>query len=49
MKRASLTLKWRGPETKRLSFLKAGKTGQLSKECGWEKPLVKVAGKENQR
>ena len=49
MKRATITLRWRGPETKRLSVLKARTTGQLSKECGWEKPLVKVAGKENQR
>jgi hypothetical protein len=49
MKRASITLKWRGPETKRVSFIKAAKTIQLSKECGWQKPLVKVASKENQR
>lgn len=49
MKRAIVTLKWRGPETKRASFVKAAKTIQLSQECGWQKPLVRVAGKENQR
>ncbi|WP_262027114.1 hypothetical protein [Microvirga sp. Mcv34] len=49
MKRVPITLKWRGPETKRASRIKADKTAQLSRECGWQKPLVKVAGKENQR
>lgn len=49
MKRVPMTLKWRGPETKRISFRKAETTIQLSKECGWQKPLVKVAGKEKQQ
>jgi hypothetical protein len=49
MKRVPVTPRFRGPQTKRSERLRVEMIAKLSEECGWQKPLVKVAGKENQR
>lgn len=49
MKRVPVTPRFRGPQTKRSERLRVEMIAKLSKECGSQRPLVKVAGKESSR
>lgn len=45
MKRVPVTPRFRGPQTKRTERLRVEMIAKLSKECGWQRPIVKLAGK----
>jgi len=49
MKRVPVTPRYRGPQTKRSERIPVEMIAKLSEECGWQKPLVKLAGKEKQQ
>lgn len=42
MKPPVLNLRWKGPETKRIAFLKAATTARLCKELGRPKPILRL-------
>jgi hypothetical protein len=42
VKRATVTFRGRGPITRYADRLKAKTTARLSRECGWQKPLIKL-------
>ncbi|WP_160195437.1 hypothetical protein [Microvirga sp. BSC39] len=48
MKRVSLTPSHRGPETKRAERKRVEMIAELSKHCGWAKPVVKIPKDKHQ-
>lgn len=48
MKQVVITPRWRGPQTKRAERLRIEKIAQLSEQCGWQKPLLKLPKDKHQ-
>lgn len=48
MKQVVITPRFRGPQTKRSERLRIQKISELSEQCGWQKPLVKLPKDKHQ-